>query len=89
MKFAVRFHLHPTVRVERSDVHQMTITPQNGPAWNFVTDARKMDIETSIHLSGAHGPQRTKQIVLWGETKPDMPEDRSPNLVKWKFSRVA
>ena len=47
-----------------------------------------MDIESSIHLSGAHGPQRTKQIVLWGETNPSMPEDRTPNLVKWKFSRV-
>lgn len=89
VKFAVRFHLHPTVRAERTDVHQMTITPQNGPAWNFVTDARKMDIESSIHLSGAHGPQRTKQIVLWGETNPNSAEDRTPNLVKWKFSRVA
>jgi uncharacterized heparinase superfamily protein len=67
----------------------MTITPQNGPAWNFVTDARKMDIEGSIHLSGTHGPQRSKQIVLWGETNPGAPEDKSPNLVKWKLSRVA
>lgn len=87
--FAVRFHLHPLVRAERSDVHQMTLTPPNGPAWNFVTDARRMEIEHSIYLSGASGPQRSRQIVLYGVTDPGAPEDRSPNLVKWKLARVA
>ena len=87
--FAVRFHLHPNVRAERSDIHQMTLTPQNGPAWNFVTDARRMEIEHSIHLSGPVGPQRTRQIVLYGVTDPSAPEDRSPNLVKWKLARLA
>jgi uncharacterized heparinase superfamily protein len=87
--FAVRFHLHPGVRAERSDVHQMTLTPPNGPAWNFVTDARRMELEHSIYLSAAAGPQRTRQIVLYGVTDPGAPEDRTPNLVKWKLSRVA
>ncbi len=87
--FAVRFHLHPNVRAERSDIHQMTLTPQNGPAWSFVTDARRMEIEHSIYLSGASAPQRTRQIVLYGVTDPSAPEDKSPNLVKWKLSRLA
>jgi uncharacterized heparinase superfamily protein len=86
--FAVRFHLHPAVRAERSDIHQMTLTPPNGPAWNFVTDARRMEIEPSIYLSGPQGPQRTRQIVLYGVTDPGAPEDKLPNLVKWKLSRL-
>lgn len=87
--FAVRFHLHPAVRAERTDIHQVTLTPPNGPAWNFVTDARRMEIEASIHLSADSGPQRTRQIVLYGVTDPAAAEDKSPNLVKWKLARVA
>lgn len=87
--FAVRFHLHPAVRAERTDIHQMTLTPPNGPAWTFVTDARRMEVEQSIYLSASPTPQRSRQIVLYGVTDPGAPEDKSPNLVKWKLSRVA
>jgi uncharacterized heparinase superfamily protein len=87
--FAVRFHLHPSVRAERRDIGQMTLTPPNGPAWTFITDARQMAIEPSIHLAAGGPPQRTRQIVLTGKTDPSAAEDKSPNLVKWKLSRVA
>jgi uncharacterized heparinase superfamily protein len=88
--FAVRFHVHPSVRVERCDIHAATLTPPNGPAWKFVTDARAMEIEKSVYLSGVNTPDtRARQIVLRGVSDPARAEDCAPNLIKWKLTRVA
>jgi uncharacterized heparinase superfamily protein len=88
--FAVRFHIHPAVRVERSDVRAITLTPPNGPAWRFITDASEMAIEKSVYLAGPQTPDpRARQIVLRGEANPALPEDQAPNLVRWKLQRMA
>lgn len=86
--FAVRFHLHPLVRVERADVHEMVLH-HDEVRWRFATDARRLAVEPSIHLGGGQGPQRSRQIVLYGVTEPNAPEDKAPNLVRWKLSRFA
>jgi uncharacterized heparinase superfamily protein len=86
--FAIRFHLHPSVQAQRSDIYQVTLSPPNGPAWTFITNAQTLELEPSIYLSNAVGPQRARQIVLRGESDPSQREDRSPNLVKWKLAKV-
>jgi uncharacterized heparinase superfamily protein len=86
--FSVRFHIHPAVKIERSDIHEITLTPERGVPWRFATDARRLEVEPSIHLSRGQTAQRTRQIVLYGVTEPSVPEDKPPNVVKWKFSRV-
>lgn len=90
VRFAVRFHIHPSVRVERSDIQVITLIPPNGPAWRFATDARAMEVEQSVYLSGPNPPNpRTRQIVLRGVSDPAVSEESAPNVIKWKLARLA
>jgi len=65
--FAIRFHLHPGVRVERlEDPHTVLLTLPNGEAWAFAAPQIKVGVEESIYLAATGGPRRTSQIVLSG-----------------------
>lgn len=80
--FAIRFHLHPTVSVERfDDPHTVLLCLPNGEAWAFAAPTMPVIIEESIYLAGPTGPRRTSQLVLAG----DLPETRR---VVWTFMRT-
>jgi len=65
--FAIRFHLHPNVRVERlEDPHTVLLTLPNGEAWAFAAPQIKVAVEESVYLAATGGPRRTSQIVLSG-----------------------
>ncbi len=80
--YAIRFHLHPTVSVERfDDPHTVLLCLPNGEAWAFAAPGMPVMIEESIYLASPTGPRRTSQLVLAGE----VPETRR---VVWTFMRT-
>lgn len=80
--FAVRFHLHPTVRVERlDDPHTALLSLPNGEAWAFAAPHVPLAVEESVYLAAPGGPRRTAQLVLAGSTQ------RTPRLI-WTFVRT-
>ncbi|MGQ3674153.1 heparinase II/III family protein [Xanthobacter sp. TB0139] len=80
--FAIRFHLHPTVSVERfDDPHTALLCLPNGEAWAFAAPHLPVLIEESIYLAAPDGPRRTAQLVLIG----DMAEN--PRVI-WTFMRT-
>jgi uncharacterized heparinase superfamily protein len=79
--FAVRFHLHPSVRANRlSDGHGVMLSLPNKEVWTFYAPVEQVDIEESVHLAGRDGPRRTSQIVIHGRA-------HDASRVQWSFTQ--
>ncbi len=82
-EFAIRFHLHPSIKANRlTDGHGVMLMMPNREVWTFSTFENRVDIEESVYLAGANGPRRTAQIVIYGRARK-MPQ------VRWTFTHLA
>ncbi|MFG1427536.1 heparinase II/III family protein [Roseixanthobacter glucoisosaccharinicivorans] len=65
--FAIRFHLHPSVTVERlDDPSTVLLALPGGEAWAFLAPNQSVLLEESIYLAAPDGPRRTVQLVISG-----------------------
>jgi uncharacterized heparinase superfamily protein len=79
--YAVRFHLHPSVKASRlSDGRGVMLVLPNRDVWIFEALDDKVDLEDSVFLAGNDGPRRTAQIVIRQNSR------RDPS-VRWSFVR--
>jgi uncharacterized heparinase superfamily protein len=80
--FAVRFHLHPSIRVNRlTDGHGAVLLLPNKDVWNLDAHEDEVAVEESVYLAGNDGPRRTSQVVIYGRA-------REFHRVHWTFSHV-
>jgi uncharacterized heparinase superfamily protein len=81
-EFAVRFHLHPTVKANKlTDGHGAMLMLPNRDVWTFNSYEDRVEIEESVYLSGTDGPRRAVQIVIYGRA-------RKIPRVHWSFAHV-
>ncbi len=79
--FALRFHLHPSVKASRlSDARGVMLVLPNRDVWTFEALDDKVDLEDSVFLAGNDGPRRTSQIVIRQDA-------RQASSVRWSFVR--
>jgi uncharacterized heparinase superfamily protein len=78
--FAIRFHVHPDVRMSPSQGGAVLLKLPNGEGWRFRSGA-PMAIEESVYLGGDQ-VRRTEQIVLTGSVK-DQPVE-----IAWVFEQI-
>ena len=65
--YAVRFHLHPSVKATRlNDGHSVMLMTANKDVWTFSAPDHRVDLEDSVYLAGSNGPRRTLQVVIHG-----------------------
>lgn len=80
--FAVRLHLHPSVRLKRiREGHAVLCVLPNGRRWLFETEELTAEIEESIFFAAPDGPRSCAQIVIYGQTNDDV-------VVEWRFRHV-
>jgi uncharacterized heparinase superfamily protein len=80
--FAVRFHLHPSIRANRlTDGHGAVLLLPNKDVWNLDAHEDEVVLEESVYLAGQDGPRRTTQVVIYGRA-------REFHRVHWTFSHV-
>ena len=80
LEFAIRFHIHPEVRVSPSQGGDVLLKLPNGEGWRFRSDAPVV-LEESVYLGGDTS-RRAEQLVLSG-TVADSPID-----IAWIFEHV-
>jgi uncharacterized heparinase superfamily protein len=69
-EFAIRFHLHPTVRATRlTDGHGVMLMTPNKEVWTFGAHHDQVELEDSVYLAGSEGPRRTLQLVIRGHAR--------------------
>ena len=78
--FAIRFHIHPDVRVSPSQGGGVLLKLPTGEGWRFRCGT-PATIEESVYL-GADQMRRTEQIVLSGTVKD------APVEVAWVFEQI-
>src|SRR5215468_9742009 len=81
--FALRFHLHPSVKASRlTDGRGVMLVLPNRDVWTFEALDDKVELEDSVFLAGNDGPRRTAQIVIRQDA-------RHASSVRWSFVRSA
>jgi uncharacterized heparinase superfamily protein len=81
-EFAVRFHLHPTVKASRhQDGHGAMLVLPNKEVWTFNAHEDRIELEESVYCGGSEGPRRTTQIVIHGRA-------RQVPRVHWTFTHT-
>lgn len=79
--FALRFHLHPSVKASRlSDARGVMLVLPNRDVWTFEAVDDKVELEDSVFLAGNDGPRRTSQIVIRQDA-------RTASTIRWSFVR--
>jgi len=78
--FAIRFHIHPDVRMSPSQGGGVLLKLPNGEGWRFRSGGQ-VEIEESVYLGGDQ-VRRTEQIVLSGSVK-DQPVETA-----WVFEQI-
>ncbi|WP_447727810.1 heparinase II/III family protein [Sphingomonas koreensis] len=67
--FAIRFHLHPGVKVSpTADGAGALLRTPSGAAWQFRAGGAALGIEESVWIDGRGIPRETQQLVLTGES---------------------
>lgn len=80
--FAVRFHIHPSVRVKRvRDGGAVLCVLADGKRWIFETEAGTAEIEESIYFASPDGPRPCAQIAVHSATGADVE-------VAWSFRHI-
>ncbi len=84
-QFALRFHLHPSIKANRAD--RRRTAPcwccRTAEVWTFnAYDGHASTLEESVYLAGPDGPRRTLQIVIYGRARKIM-------RVQWAFAAQA
>lgn len=81
LHFAVRFHVHPDVRVSRLDGGGILLKLPSGEGWRFRAGGGVLDVEESVYLGGPV-VRRTEQLVVSGTTKDAATE------IAWVFEQI-
>ena len=81
LNFAVRFHIHPDIRVSRLEGGGILLKLANGEGWRFRAGGGTLEVEESVYLGGAV-VRRTEQLVINGKTT------NAPVEIAWVFEQI-
>lgn len=81
-EFAIRFHVHPQVRLSRLQGGGILMEPPTGDPWVFDAGDLVIDVEESIFFAAPDGARAAQQLVIHG--RPQVTPD-----VRWSLTRHA
>jgi uncharacterized heparinase superfamily protein len=82
-RFAVRFHLHPSVKATRlTDGHGVMLMTATKEVWTFSSPQARVDLEDSVYLAGPDGPRRIVQMAIHGHAA-------ATPRVTWTFQQTS
>jgi uncharacterized heparinase superfamily protein len=79
--FAVRFHIHPDVRVSRLEGGGILLKLPGGEGWRFRAGGGTLEVEESVYLGG-QVVRRAEQLVVSGVMKD------APAEIAWVFEQI-
>ncbi len=87
--FALRFHLHPDVKVTLAqNGHSALLIVQDGGGWRFRVDGGPLKLEKSVYLADGYRPRPSEQLVIYGQAYGDSDGQTKSNRVRWTLKRM-
>ena len=80
LPFAVRFHVHPDVRLSRAESGYILFKLPNGEGWRFRA-THPVAVEESVYLGG-DAIRRSEQLVILGQVKNE------PTEIGWIIEQI-
>jgi len=81
LTFAVRFHIHPDVRVSRLEGGGVLLKLPGGEGWRFRAGGGHLEVEESVYLGGPV-VRRAEQLMISGSMKD------APAEIAWVFEQI-
>jgi len=81
LPFAIRFHVHPDVRVAPAQGGDLLLKLPNGEGWRFRISVGEVGVEESVYL-GDGSVRRSEQLVISGFVRD------TPAEVGWAFEPI-
>ena len=82
-RFAVRFHLHPSVKATRlTDGHGVMLMTATKEVWTFSSPEAPVELEDGVYLASPDGPRRTVQMAIHGNAA-------ATPRVTWSFQQTS
>ena len=89
ISFAIRFHMHPSVKVTLAqDQHSALLIQPGGIGWRFRADGGPLQLEKSVYLAEGCRPKRSEQLVIHGNAYGDSDGQTRSNRVRWTIKRM-
>jgi uncharacterized heparinase superfamily protein len=85
LAFAVRFHIHPDVRLSRLEGGGILLKMPGGEGWRFRAGGGELGVEESVYLGGGV-VRRAEQLVINASIKASVEE--GPAEVAWVFEQI-
>lgn len=83
-KFAIRFHLHPTVKASLvKDGSSVLLRLSDGSGWRLRCSGGVANLQESIYLGNSEDARRSEQIVINGATQQGNAQ------VKWALTKLS
>jgi uncharacterized heparinase superfamily protein len=83
LSYALRFHLHPSVKaIASKDGASVMLQLPNKAGWTFTVRGGSLGLEDSVYLPGRVQPRRSQQIVVRGVVG-------ERGRINWAFKRIA
>jgi uncharacterized heparinase superfamily protein len=79
--FAIRFHVHPDVRVASAQGGDLLLKLPNGEGWRFRISGGELGVEESVYL-GDGSLRRSEQLVISGVVRD------TPTEIGWAFEQI-
>ena len=82
LKFEIRFHLEPNVKVMKTLDGMNILIDLNGEGWKFNSDHNTIDIDNGLYFGKKNSFVDNKNIFISGMTKNDN------QTIKWEISKL-
>ena len=84
LPLAVRFHLHPDIRVAlNAEGHTAVLTAPSGAAWRFETESADLALGESVYCGAGDALRKTAQLVIASMSSAE------PVSLKWTLRRLS
>ena len=82
MKFEIRFHLEPNIKIMKTQDNKSVLIDLDGEGWKFNSDNHNINIDNGLYIGKKDSFINNQNIVISGMTIDENP------TIKWEITKL-